>query len=270
MELDPLMVRWLGAPVDRVVPVFLLVLARTAPLSWLSPWLGWTGIATFVRVTVALVLALALTPLALMSAPALPADWLALALLGTREALVGAAFAVAVSVPLYAMGWTGELVDALRGSRPDAGVTGPSGDSSPLGALHLVAAVVLFVTLGGHRLALAAFADGLLTLPPGEAVPAASLSVFALGVARLVTHALELAVAFAVPALATFLVLEVALGLFGRVAPTIRLWMEGMSLRAALGVGVTLLGLSALLPHLGAVFARSIDAAARLVQSLGA
>ncbi|MEC7523924.1 MAG: flagellar biosynthetic protein FliR [Myxococcota bacterium] len=256
-----------GAPLERAAPVFLLVLARTAALAWLAPWLGWKGTATLVRLSVAVVLAAALTPLALAAAPEIPAGWLPLAVLAIREALVGAAFAVAASAPLYALGWTGQLVDRWRGSPPDATVVSPLGASSPLGTLHVAASVVIFVALGGHRLALAAFADGLLDAPVGAGGDAESLAAFAMGAGRLVTEALELTVAFAAPAVVAFLVLELVIGLWGRAAPSLRLWMEGMSLRAALGVAVALLSLSALLPRLGPVFQGSIDAAEALVRS---
>lgn len=247
----------------------MLVLARTVPLAWLAPWLGWKGTASAARASVAFALAAALTPLALASAPALPASWLALAFLAVREVLIGAAFAIAASVPLYALGWTGQLVDRWRGSPPDATAVGPAGRSSPLGALHLGAAVVLFVTLGGHRLALGAFAGGFADAPIGAGGDASSIVAFALGAGRIVTQSLELALAFAAPAVVSFLVLEMVLGLWGRVAPGIALYVEGMPLRAALGVGVALLGLSALLPRLGPVFTDSIGAAAELVRALG-
>lgn len=258
-----------GVDAARLGAVFLLVLARTAPLAWLAPWLGWRGTAAVARVAVALVLAAALTPLALAAAPSLPSGWLPLALIGIREVMVGAAFAVAASLPLYALGWTGGLIDRWRGSVAEATAVGPEGAGGPLATLHLSAAVVLFVLLGGHRLALAAFADGLVELPPGAGGDAASLSTFALGAARLVTAALELAVAFAAPAVVAFVLLEAVLGLWGRVAPSLRLWMEGMPLRAGLGVAAALLGLTALLPRLGPAFTRSIEAAAELVRSMG-
>jgi flagellar biosynthetic protein FliR len=261
--------RLFGVELARLGPVFLLVLARTAPLAWLAPWLGWKGTASVARASVAFALAVALTPLALGSAPALPDSWLVLAMLSVREALIGASFAIAASAPLYALGWTGQLVDRWRGSPPDATAIGPAGRASPLGTLHLGAAVVLFVTLGGHRLALAAFASGFSDAPVGAGGDPSSVVAFALGAGRIVTEALELALAFAAPAVVSFLVLELALGLWGRVSPGLALYMEGMPLRAALGVAVALLGLSALLPRLGPVFTESIDAAAELVRALG-
>lgn len=257
----------LGLDAERALPVFFLLLARTMPLAWLAPWLGWRGTALHVRVAVGLALAIALTPLAVAHAPELAHGWLPLAFMAVREALVGAVFALAASIPLWALGWTGELVDRWRGSPAEA--SGPLDATSPLGALHVMAGVVLFVLLGGHRLALAAFADTLASAPVGAGASAADLAGFALGAGRLVTAALELAVAFAAPAAIAFVLLEIALGLAGRAGPSLRVWFAGMPLRAGLGVAIALLGIAALLPRLPPLFSGSIDAASRIVRDLG-
>lgn len=257
--------RLLGADPERTAILYVLVLARTLPLSFLAPWLGWRGTASYVRVATAAVLAAALVPIADASAAALPAPWLGLSLAAIREALVGATFAISVSVPLYAMGWTGDLIDRWRGSPPDSTVVDAAG-TSPLGTLHLAASVVLFVLIGGHRLALAAFAQGLSDLPAGATAEAASLSALGLGSAQIVGSALTLTVAFVAPAAIAFVALEVTLGLWSRAAPAVRVWMEAMPLRAALGVAIALLSLSAVLPRLGPVFSESIETASSVLR----
>lgn len=248
----------LGPDPAATATVLALVLARTLPLAFSAPWLGTRGTAASVRVAVAVVLAMALAPLAREAAPALPTHAAALALALVREVLVGAAFAIAVSAPLYALRWTGELVDRWRGS---------SG-SSPLGQLHLAAAVVLFLVLGGHRLALAAFAEGFVDVPAGVPASAAELSAFGLGALRVAADALVLAVAFLAPAAMAFVTVELALGIAGRVAPALLAWMDAMPLRAALGVAIALLSLSALLPRLGPVVARAIESGSALLRDL--
>lgn len=246
-----------GVALERLAPVVLLVLARVLPMTWLAPWLGWKGTAALTRTAVALVLTAAFTPLALASAPALPASWPALLLLGTREALVGASFAIAASVPIYALGWTGDLLDRFGG--------GPSTRPGPLGALHVAAGVVLFVLLGGHRLALAAFADGLVDVPVGAGLDEAGALALALGAGRIITAALTLTVAFALPAAVAFLVLEATLALLARVSPALGTWMESLSARALLSIAIALLSLSALLPRLGPTFVESVEAARNLL-----
>ena len=238
---------------ERWAAVLWLVLARTAPLALAAPWLGWRGTTTAIRAIVAITISLAIVPAALATAPALPSEWLALALLGVREALLGLAFAIAASAPLYALSWTGALLDRWRGG------TEPGG---PLETLHAAAAVVLFVALGGHRLALGAFARAMETSPVGAAVDLADMS---LGTARLVTSTLELALALAAPAALAFVAVELVMGLAGRVAPRATSWMAAMPLRAALGVAVALLGLAAALPVLGPTLSYFVERAAELL-----
>ncbi len=247
----------LGVPLDRLAAAAWLVLARTLPLAALAPWLGWRGTAGAIRLAIAAAISAALLPLALASAPDLPGDAGGLVLLGLREALIGATFAVAASAPLYALGWSGDLLDRFGGG------PGRARREGPLGALHLGAAVVLFVSLGGHRLALAAFASGFADLPIGGGL--GSTAGLATGAARVITEALTLAVAFAAPALVAFLALEATLALVGRAAPALASWLDTLSLRAALSVAIALLSLGALLPRLGPAFVEGIDAARALL-----
>ena len=90
----------LGPDPTVTATVLILVLARTLPLAFLAPWLGWRGTAAYVRVAVALVLAMAMTPLAQAGLAAPPSGAVVLGLAIVREVLVGAAFAIAVSAPL--------------------------------------------------------------------------------------------------------------------------------------------------------------------------
>ena len=80
------------------------------------------------------------------------------------------------------------------------------------------------------------------------------------------SSALTLTVAFAAPAAIAFVALEITLGLWSRAAPAVRVWMEAMPLRAALGVAIALLSLSAVLPRLGPVISESIESASSVLR----
>ena len=140
--------------------------------------------------------------------------------------------------------------------------------SPPLGDLHLLLGSVLFLALGGHRLVIAALGEGLVDLPPGAAIAPAGLLALALGAARIVTHALTLAAAFAAPAAVALLALEVLLGIAGRAAPSMPVHVAAMPLRAAAGLAAVLLGLSVLVPHLPPVLRRGVESAGGLVREI--
>ena len=250
----------LGVDLERAGAVFVLVLARCIPLAWLSPWLGYRGTAPWIRAALAIVLALAFTPIALEASPPIAQNLISLASLAVREACIGATFAVAVSVPIFALGWAGELVDHQRGS--------PVSTTTAFGTLHLGAGVVAFFLLGAHRVALRAFAEGFRHAPAAAGVAEPDLTEFFSGAGRIVALALEMTLAFAAPALVSFVLIELALGLAGRVAPSLRVWVEGLSLRVAAATAVVLIALSAFVPELGSAFASSIRSATEIVETL--
>jgi flagellar biosynthetic protein FliR len=258
----------LGEPqVLRHFSVGTLVAARVLPLVLFAPFFAMRAAPALLRTAVALALTVALEPLAASVAPPLPGA-LGLAPLVLREALVGTVFAVAAALPLHALGWFGGLVDTWRGAGQGE-VALPDGErTSPLGALALLLGVAIFVSLGGHRLALASFAEGLVRAPVGAAVGEAGLRAVALGAARLVADALAFAAALAAPAALAIVLVELALGLIARAAPQIPMYFAGMPLRAGVGLGAVLLSLSLAVERLPAAFRAAVGAASSLVGRL--
>lgn len=266
------LVEWLGGEdaILRAVAVGALVAARVAPLTILAPWLSMRAAPAVLRTGLILALTVALAPLALESAPAIPPGGLTIAMLAAREALVGATFAVASALPLYALDWAGRLVDTWRGASLAEVINPYSGErTSPIGDLYLLMGVVLFVLLGGHRLAIAAFAEGLETVPVGSLAMGGGVEDVAFGAARLAGSALAFAAALAAPAAAAIVLVEVALGLVARAAPQVPVFFAGMPLRAAVGIAAALLGLSILVGELPDAYRNAIDSASRLILPFG-
>lgn len=262
------LVEWLGGEdaIVRAISVGALVAARVAPLTILAPWLSMRATPPVLRAAIILGLTAVLVPLALESAPAIPPNGLGVAMLAAREVLIGATFALATALPPYALDWAGRLVDTWRGASLAEVINPHTGErTSPVGDLYLLMGVVLFLLLGGHRIALAAFAHGLRAVPVGSAAVGAGLEQVALGAARLAGSALAFAAALAAPAAAAIVLVEVALGLVARAAPQIPVFFAGMPLRAAVGIAATLLGLSILVGELPPAYRDAIDAAGRLI-----
>ncbi|MGE0788870.1 MAG: flagellar biosynthetic protein FliR [Sandaracinaceae bacterium] len=250
-----------GRPLGAVLPILVLVLARTAPLAFVAPWLTWSASTALVRGALAFALALAMTPIALAAPSVASAEPLRLLSQVVLEALVGTSFALASSVPLYALRWAGELLDRM-GLPPRPSIATPG----PMSRLYLATGVTLFVILGGHRVAIGAFAESFTALPVG-AIPVVSAwgIDFALGVGRIVTAALGLAIAIALPAALALIVLELGFGVAGRLAPIVRGWSAAVTIRAGLAVGLALLTLSAAIGRLGPAIGDSLARAADLL-----
>ncbi len=262
------LVEWLGGEtaVLHVLAVGALVAARVAPLSVIAPWIALKGAPVLVRTAIVLALTVSLAPLALELAPAsLPGGW-ELAVLALRETLVGSVFALLSSLPFFAVDWAGRLTDTWRGASLAEVIAPHSGErTSPMGDLYLLGGIAFFVAIGGHRLAIAAFAEGLSAVPPGTVDLAGGIPEAALSTMRLAASALAFAAAVAAPAAVAIVLVEVSLGLVARAAPQIPVFFAGMPLRAATGIAAALLAASVLVGELPLAFREAIDSAARVV-----
>lgn len=260
---------WLGgeAQIARTIAVGALVGARVMPLAILAPWLGLRGAPVMVRTVVALALTVALVPIALPVAAEVPAAPLTIAAWMAREALVGATFAIATALPLHALDWAGRLVDTWRGASMSEVIAPPTGErTSPIGDLQLMMGVAVFLALGGHRLAIGAFAEGLQVVPIGAVqVDQQTLAGVAFGALRLFAVALAFGVAVAAPAAAAIVLGEVALGLVARATPQVPVFFAGMPIRAMLGIAAVLLALSIVAGELAPAFRDAIESASRLI-----
>ncbi len=255
----------MGSDADTMLSVGALVAARVAPLTVFAPWLTLRRTPPIVRATLILALTVVLTPLALETvdhdaiqteSAGVFAAWV------LREAIVGTLFAIATALPLHALDWSGRLVDTWRGASLAEVIAPPTGErTSPLGDLYLLMGIALFLTLGGHRVAFAAFADGLVVAPVGSVDLAAGATTIAFGAARLSGSALALSMSVAAPAAVAIVVVESALGLIARSAPQVPVFFAGMPLRAATGLGAALAGLALLVGQLPEVFDVAVNVA---------
>ena len=251
------------AALQQVLAIGGLVAARVAPLTVFAPWLSLKTTPPVLRAALVLALTAAFTPLALGSAGgAVDLGGAAYAAAVLREAMVGTLFAVATALPFYSLDWAGRLTDTWRGASMSEVIAPNTGErTSPLGDLHMMLGIALFLVLGGHRLAFAAFAEGLSVAPVGTIELAPRAADLAWGAARLTGAALAFALAIAAPAAASIVVVEVALGLLARSAPQVPVFFAGMPLRAATGVAAALLALSLVTAQLPDVFRAAIEIA---------
>ena len=255
------------AQITHTLAVAVLVAARVGPLTVLAPWLALRSAPAMVRAAIILVFTVAFTPIALetMTVTVIPqGTW---ALMFAREALVGLVFAFAVALPFFAFDWAGRVTDIWRGASLSEVMAPQTGErTSPMGQLYLFSAIVLFLTLGGHRYALIAFSESFSVAPIGVASLGASLGEATLGAARLVAAALAFAAAVAAPAAVCIVLVELGLGLIARAAPQVPVFFAGMPLRAATGIAAALIGLSVVIDQLPSVFRGGAESAKALVK----
>ena len=256
---------------ERTVTVFGLVLLRLVPCLTVAPMFAPRGLPVLARLGLALALAVLVFPLVSGSAAGLPPGPADLALLGLREALVGTLLGLLVAVPFYALEAAGRLVDTARGARMAEVLAAPTEVSaSPLGAFLLLYGLALFMLLDGHVTVVASLAESYRALPLGAALPpGATADVGGLAL-RLGSAFFTIALGVAAPVLAVVLLVDLALGLAGRLAPELPLYFLGLPVKALGGIAVLLLALPLLAASFAGVFRLAlgmVDLATRALAS---
>jgi flagellar biosynthetic protein FliR len=249
---------------ERLLAVGFLVLARWLPLTTLAPFFAARAMPMSARIGIALVLSAVVYPAASAAAGPLPLSTLSLSALLVREVLVGALLGLLVAIPLRALEAAGRLVDTARGARMAEVLATPTNvRASPLGAFLLLLGVTLFMTVDGHVLVIRAVGESYRTLPVGaELGPEAPARVASLAI-HLTARFFAVALGLAAPVLAAAVLLDLALGIAGRVAPQLPLYFLGLPVKALGGVLLVLLSLPLMLVLLGELYRlvlRTVDA----------
>jgi type III secretory pathway component EscT len=232
-----------------------LLCARVLPLAAVTARAALRG-APLLSVVLALVLVLCLYPSAAAAAPALPANALALLALSLRELLIGLVYALALALPLVALGWSGWLSGRFAAV---------PGSEAALATLQRWFGLAAFFALGGQRVALSVIAHGLSARPLGSLTVLSGTGPALLGAVRLFADAFASALLLALPIGAALLLSELGLVLSARAASAPFAQLVLPPARAALLLLVVCIGvllLSAVLPNF---FRHGLLAAARLL-----
>lgn len=241
------LIEWLsGGSLERFVQLFALVAARVAPLVSLSPAFG--GEALPQRLRVALIVALAAVFGLALEPRFERTDELTLLGLLAKEALVGGSLALLVRLVFDLVATCGALIDLGRGATM-ANVLDPLSrqQSSVLAQFLVLAFSALYFSVGAHAWVLEALTRSFAAYPLNSFAPAELLGEEALrGWIALGSELMLAAVMLAAPTLAVVFLLDAALGLAQRLAPSLQVFFLGGTVKGLIGVGVLLVGASAL------------------------
>jgi type III secretory pathway component EscT len=224
--------------------------ARALPVTWLVGPLGGARLPAPARVAFGLLLAVLAAP-ALTHAAARAelghAGAVVVGLVLARELLIGLGLGLVTSFAFRAAETAGRLVDVLRGATL-AEVFVPTSEerASPLGALYVLLASLVFLELGGVTRTVEALLASYDAVPLVGALTAGTLRAGAQVVVLASARLLESALGLAAPALVALWLADLALGLVARVAPQVPIYFVGLPLKGLLAVGVVLLGVGAL------------------------
>lgn len=220
--------------------IFLVVLARIGGLLTFAPFWSHRAANAKIRVTLAFMLALALTPLLSNKIEMPPDENYALAIVLIGELLIGLIIGFVGKLIFSGFEMAAHLISSQMGFSL-AGTIDPStqAHTTAFGIIAQMLGLMVLLGADGHHWFLAATVKSFSTTAPGSF----SLSPQMLEIiVRLSADALTIGVTLAAPAVIVLLAVEFALEFFGRTAPQFQVFILGFPIKIA--VGLWIIGLS--------------------------
>jgi flagellar biosynthesis protein FliR len=220
--------------------VFLVVLARVGGLVTFAPFWAHRAVSAKIRIILAAVLALALTPLLMSQIEAPPTEISQLTLILTGEILIGLVLGFVGRMVFSGFELAAHLIAAQMGFSL-AGTIDPStqAQTTAFGIIAQMLALIVLLAADGHHWFLAATVRSFASTAPGSfSFSPELLDIFL----RLSADALVVGVTLAAPALIVLLAVEFALEFFGRTAPQFQVFILGFPFK--IGIGLWLIGAS--------------------------
>lgn len=227
------------------------VFARMLGMVLTAPAFSSPGLDARFRLVLAIILAGVLAP-AVSPGLAAPSELGALARGCLAELLIGAALGWSAGLVIAGARQAGEIVGAQAGLSPAALLDPDAADElTPLGHLYGLIALATFLVLDGPLALVRAVVESYHLLPAGQV--GLNTETVSLAFGR-VGGALELAIRASAPVALALALAGIALGLLGRAAPSLPLVALSLPVRAALGVGLVILGMITLAATLSAAW----------------
>jgi flagellar biosynthetic protein FliR len=244
-----------------VVIRFGLLLVRPGMLVMVAPALGGSYAPAPVKVATTVLLAVVLAPT--VAVPAASSD-VSLTLIIARELVIGLALALAVRAIIGAAELGGHLGGYQIGFSYAATIDPASGArNSVITSLYGLLALLAFFGINGHHQVLRALAASYAGLPIGAGHVEASILT---GVREILGLIFTVGVRLAAPVVLALLIVELAVGLVSRSAPSLNFMVIGYPIRLIVGLIV----LAAMVGTIPEVISTVVDQAIGLGLDLAA
>lgn len=209
---------------------FALLLVRPGMVVMLAPGLGGRQIPTMAKIALTVMAAVALMPT--VQLPETVGSNLVLIIL--REAAVGLSLAFVLQVLISGAEFAGHLSSYQIGFSYGATIDPISGvRSTMLVSLYGMLATLVFLGVNGHHALLRALAASYDGVPIGAVQVNASLVV---AVRDMLAMVFTVGLRLAAPVLIVLLIVEVAIGLISRAAPSLSFMVIGYPIRIVVGL----------------------------------
>ena len=218
-----------------------MIFARIGAVLLMLPGVGESYVPPRIRLSLALVVSLALWPVVSGNLPALPETLGGMAGWIIREVLVGLAIGAMLRIFLTALATAGEVV-ALQTTLAFAQTANPTQASpgSTISAFLMLLGTTLIFATNTHHLFIAGLVGSYELIAPARPLVTGDFATLAV---RTLADAFALGVQLAAPVLVFAIIFNLASGLIGRVMPAFQVYFAAAPLSIILGLSVFALSL---------------------------
>lgn len=232
----------------ELVVTFLLIFSRIGAFMVAVPLFGGPNTPGQVKGGMALVVSLIILPMVAPPQHQIAGGLLGFGLAVAREIGVGLLTGLICNMILQVLNIIGQIFDLHIGFLMSSFFDPAMGGQITLTAKFLyLMGIVLFFTLDGHHMLLMGMVRSFDILPLDTAIfSGGAMTILVKAFSRMVTVAVQISA----PVIAVMLIIDICLGLLGRTAPQMNIFMLGFSLK----IGAGILTMAVMVPLLGVVF----------------
>lgn len=230
------------------VAAFMLIFARISAFMVTAPLFAQPNVPVALKAGLSLLLAILLFPVVGAGAITPPDSSFEFILALVMEVAVGLALGFITTMIFTSLSVAGQYIDIKMGFYMSAIFDPMSGAQASIMARFLfLIGLVLFLNMDGHHMLLAGLARSFDIVPTMGAHLNAGLGLVVIrSFARMITVAVQIAA----PVIAVVLIVDISMGLIGRTAPQMNIFMLAFPVKIFLGI----LTMSIMVPLMGAIF----------------
>ncbi|MBF0526073.1 MAG: flagellar biosynthetic protein FliR [Deltaproteobacteria bacterium] len=214
------------------IETFLLIFFRIAAVLFVSPITGAKSVPTRTKIGLAMVITFVLMPV--VEIPPLKTNLFALVVGMIGEVMIGALIGLTVQFVLGAVELAGQIMGFQMGlSIVSAFDPMTNAQASVIGNFQNMVATLFFLCFNAHHVFLTGFAESFIMIPPlTVSLSGATSSVLM----DLFSKMFILSLKFSAPVMAMNLFINLTLGVLGRTAPQMNIFMLGLPIQIAGGM----------------------------------
>lgn len=202
-------------------------------------------ISTPIKLTIALLLTLALSPIVSQYIPLQPTNVSVLALVIITELAIGILMGISARFFIYAVNIAGDFMSTLMGLQSSSMFDPSTGtNSTTLSKMLTLMALAAFLALDLHLYVIKAFIESYSIIPYNYNIDLGELSF---AIISLVSKITILGIKIASPVVITNFLINIALGILNRLVPQVQVFFISMPLTMLVGVFILVLTVSSMI-----------------------